>query len=584
MKRLLNYTFICFLIVSMMPASTFAQDVTSHEVVPPQTTDAPAPSEPSTNPLAVPSQQVVSVVGEVPPATRSGVMISYVQTIGVTGVAGDEVVELYNNSDSRVDVTGWCVKRISSGEGNTITNVGCIAVTDISERIILPARSSVVFASMTLADFAFASGMSDAGGAVAVYDASGMQIDAVAWGSNVKYAEGGVSTPALSKGKALQRLALESGVLQDTDHTNSDMQLVPTRTTFSYGSLIDIVDMCQNIDDNQATVPDGYNRDLLLGNCTKRVEVNECHGVGISEIAANRTEQFIEVHNSSDAPVTMTGCQLMTNRSTATYVFDGLTLQPDEYRAFSVTDMGLTLTKTTTGAVYLLSSDGVFEIDKVEYKNLAVDTSWSLVDTQWQQTYAVTNGVQNRFERYAACDEGYVRSDETGRCNKVVVEVPVLCRDDQYRSEETGRCRTIAVASTPAPCKEDQYRSEETHRCRLLTLAVASILKPCADDQFRNPVTNRCKVIASSDDVALVDCGEGHERNLDTHRCRNSAAKAIPEAAFAVTPVKERGKAFVGWWALGGVGLLAAGYGAWEWRREVATGIRRVGSFFISRK
>lgn len=159
------------------------------------------------------------------------------------------------------------------------------------------------------------------------------------------------------------------------------------------------------------------------------------------------------------------------------------------------------------------------------------------------------------------------------------------CRDDQYRSEETNRCRNIITAtSVSAPCKEGQYRSEETNRCRSIATA-ASILKTCSDDQFRNPETGRCKKIASSEELALADCGEGRERNPDTNRCRNiKTVGSVPEAAFAVESVKDTTSAFIGWWALGGVGLLALGYGVWEWRREVLTGLVKIGTFFHSSK
>lgn len=155
------------------------------------------------------------------------------------------------------------------------------------------------------------------------------------------------------------------------------------------------------------------------------------------------------------------------------------------------------------------------------------------------------------------------------------------CRDDQYRSEETNRCRSISMTSGLTPCREGQYRSEETNRCRSIASTAASVLKPCADDQFRNPETNRCKKIASSEDP--TDCGEGRERNPATNRCRNVTLSDVPAAAFAVEPIKDGATAFVGWWALGGVAALALGYAGWEWRREFATGMRRVAAFLRPR-
>ncbi|MCY1311612.1 hypothetical protein D9M70_619300 [compost metagenome] len=135
------------------------------------------------------------------------------------------------------------------------------------------------------------------------------------------------------------------------------------------------------------------------------------------------------------------------------------------------------------------------------------------------------------------------------------------------------------------PCREGQYRSEDTNRCRSIVATVASVLKPCADNQFRNPDSGRCKKIASSDELALADCGEGRERNPETNRCRNiKTVASIPEVAFAVESVKDTTQAFVGWWALGGIGILALGYGVWEWRRELAVLFGRLAAFIHSSK
>jgi hypothetical protein len=137
-------------------------------------------------------------------------------------------------------------------------------------------------------------------------------------------------------------------------------------------------------------------------------------------------------------------------------------------------------------------------------------------------------------------------------------------------------------ASTPTPCKEGQYRSEETNRCR--NIAVPAALTPCREGQYRSEETNRCRNIATAASANLQPCREGQERNPATNRCRNVASSSLPDAAFAVEPIKEGAKAFAGWWALGGVGALAAGYGAWEWRREMLSAIHAAFQFFTSGK
>jgi hypothetical protein len=139
-----------------------------------------------------------------------------------------------------------------------------------------------------------------------------------------------------------------------------------------------------------------------------------------------------------------------------------------------------------------------------------------------------------------------------------------------------------AASTQPKPCKAGQYRSAETNRCRSLATASSSGLTPCKAGQTRNPQTNRCRSVATTASTRKP-CEAGQERNPETNRCRKKAA-TIPAAAFAVEPAKETGKAFVGWWALGGVGALAAGYGVWEWRREMMSGVRKIGSFVSGNK
>lgn len=227
--------------------------------------------------------------------------------------------------------------------------------------------------------------------------------------------------------------------------------------------------------------------------------VNYCDGVRLSEIGANLDEQFIEVVNISNQPVSLSGCQLMTNRSaTKLFEFGEETLKPGDFRIIKISDTLLNLTKTTTGVVYLYGSDGELEVDGAKYANLNKDTSWSFVDGEWVQTYVPTPGHPNVFQEYPACQDGYYRNLETGRCNKMVIPATIAsCATGYYRNELTNRCRKIATVSTLTPCKEGQERNPETNRCRKIA-TTTSALKSCADGYERNPETNRCRKIVST--------------------------------------------------------------------------------------
>ena len=157
------------------------------------------------------------------------------------------------------------------------------------------------------------------------------------------------------------------------------------------------------------------------------------------------------------------------------------------------------------------------------------------------------------------------------------------CRIDQYRSTETNRCRNKASGvNSLVPCKAGQYRSEETNRCRS-TASAASTLKACASNQIRNLETNRCRKVAVASS-SLTPCAKGKERNPETNRCRKVVTSAPSNTAFAPEPIKQSAKSFIGWWALGGITLFAAGYGAWEWRQELRRGLSKVAQIFSSKQ
>ena len=306
---------------------------------------------------------------------------------------------------------------------------------------------------------------------------------------------------------------------------------------------------------------------------------------------------FIKVKNTSSNDVNLAGYRLRSGASTAassvtnTFHWEQPTLHPnrDEYVlgpgamvTVSMRDNGDSLGLTNgDGNVWIEDYYGLmtYQNSSVAYTNMdlaaARGKSWA---------YNAPRGAW-QFGIPSPRSENVMYEPKVEPTNGPTESLLQPCRDDQYRSEETNRCRSIVTATTTTPCKVGQYRSEETNRCRSIVTTISAALKVCADDQFRNPSTGRCKKIASSEELALADCGEGRERNPETNRCRNlKAVGTLPDAAFAVESVKDTTQTFVGWWALGGVGMLALGYGAWEWRREMGLLLGRIGTFFHSGK
>lgn len=285
--------------------------------------------------------------------------------------------------------------------------------------------------------------------------------------------------------------------------------------------------------------------------------VNMCEGLVISEVAANiATEaQFVELMNVSGGSVVVDGCIVQTNRSAVkSYELSG-TIPSGGFITIYIKDTDLTLTKTTTGTVYLLSSDMATEVHSVHYAELSADTSYALINGEWRQTYHQTPNALNVWMKYPPCRAGYVRNTETRYCNK------------------------IQVTSVLPDCGPGKYRSIDTNRCRNLATTTVGLV-PCALNQVRNPATNRCKAVETAS--VLKPCAANQERNPATNRCRNKMG--MIQADFPVEAVADSTEATLGWWAFGGAGLLALGYAGWEWRNEMVSAIKKVTSFIPSSK
>lgn len=318
-------------------------------------------------------------------------------------------------------------------------------------------------------------------------------------------------------------------------------------------------DACLTMSGVQHTVPSNY-VDQGDGDC------NEVVVVEISEILPNPSgadagKEFIELYNPGDRDVDLSNYMLQVgSNSIKKYSLAGRSIAAHSYMAIYNSEISFTMTNTT-GRVVLMSQLGEVYSDTGIYGAAGEDEAWANVNGVWQYTNQPTPGAANSSSVH---DE-----DDTKTADSLIAECPV----GKYRNPATNRCKVIeSTEASLAPCDPGQYRSPETGRCR--KVVAATTLTPCKDGQYRSEETNRCRNIAASSS-SLTPCKEGQERNQETNRCRAIKASTVPPANYAVEPVKDGVKTFIGWWILGIVGLIAVGYAGWEWRQEVGIFIRK---------
>lgn len=507
----------------------------------------PAGEQPTAKPVAQPNPPAAEPAHPISqPAPTTDEALEKTAPLLISKVSPDKkYIELYNPTDSNVKLAGWKIEHYKAD----VKTGG----KEFKDEIVL-ANDFLVLSNDTAltkaVKFDKVPSMIQGEGSVVLSRADGSVADTVGWGEAKKF----LGAPVTGGVKTIWR-CFAGNLIVDSKNNLSD---------FSSNKTVD----------DQEVVP--YTRPHCKTPEPPK-PLNKCEGLKLNEIASHVDEPFIELVNVSDKAIMTAGCKLATSSNNSQEVLGDIELKPGELWAVKVSHTKLKLPKMK-GKVYLLDESGA-EIDVTEYDNMPKGASWSLLDGEWAQTFAVTEGATNVFKEYADCQSGYMRN-ESGKCVKIptpptVSDVLAPCPAGQYRHPETRRCRRIEAAKTVTPCKEGYYRSEATGRCRSIASVAAKTLKPCPDGQFRNPATGRCKKIAAADDI-LKDCPEGFERNPTTRRCRKIKTASIPVVGSATAGVQQVAGATWGWWVFGGVSLLAVGYGAWQWRWELSQLIRRL--------
>ena len=511
----------------------------------------PAPNltteQPTIEPVAAANPPAVAPVNPAPsPVQTTAESPEKTAPLLISKVSPDKkYIEIYNSTDSDVALAGWNIEHYKADvkTGGKEFKDEVILANDFLVLSNDPALTKAV-------KFDKAPSMIQSEGSVVLSRADGSMADIVGWGETKKF----LAAPVTGGVRTVWR-CFAGGLIVDSKNNLADFSSNKTA-------------------DDQEVAP--YTRPHCKAPEPPK-PLNKCEGLKLNEVASHVDEPFIELVNVSDKAITTAGCKLETSSNNSQEVLGDIELKPGELWAVKVKHTKLKLPKMK-GKVYILDEAGA-AIDTTEYDKMPKGASWSLLDGEWMQTFAVTENAANAFKEYADCQAGYMRN-ESGKCVKIPMpsnesDVLVPCPAGQYRHPETRRCRKIEAAKTVTPCKEGYYRSEATGRCRSIASVAAKTLKPCPDGQFRNPATGRCKKIATTDDI-LKDCPEGFERNPATRRCRKIKTASMPVVGLATAGVQHVAGATWGWWVFGGVSLLAVGYGAWQWRWELSQLIRKL--------
>lgn len=457
-------------------------------------------------------------------ASSADIMIVQVQA-GNVNAATQEFVALFNNSLVEVDVTGWCLSNKSA------VSFVCFTPDAPNQRILLPANSFAIVASQPYAEYmefsvfaqTYTPTHSTSGSIVGSSDTISL-IDAS--GETIDVVQWATS---LAGGSGLERHIEGYGPLIFTD-TDSPADWSVQSMIFPY--------------DNQTEV-----REVPIDSPPEAVDAIDPPVIIITELLPNAAgsdtgKEFIEVYNPNEFVVELEDYRLLVGPNfEKTLQFPaGVVLLPLEYKSFTNGQIDFSLLNTSSRVKVVFGDTALDETPA--YVDPKDDMAWALIEGVWQYTNQPTPGAVNTASQ----------------------------EDPEEPEQETAL----------KPCAPNQYRSPETNRCRLLATASDGTLKPCKDNQYRSEETNRCRNIDGSDDE-LAACKEGQVRNPETNRCRNVTQMSDADYGVLGTQTTAGNNWYI-FAAVGGIILLAGAYAVWEWRQEIAKGLRRVAKFVRFKK
>lgn len=188
------------------PIPSLTQTPTPTPTLTPTLSPIPTPS-PTPTPTPVPTPTPTPTPPPPPsPSNINHILISEIQLTGGPGKTANDFIELYNPTDSPVDITGWKLrKRTQTGTESSIRVFSSGKVIP-ARGFFLWANSGDSFAQSLAADESSTITIA-ANNSIAFLNSEGEIIDAVAWGENLQspFMEGNSITAVLESGQSYER-------------------------------------------------------------------------------------------------------------------------------------------------------------------------------------------------------------------------------------------------------------------------------------------------------------------------------------------------------------------------------------------
>ena len=383
------------------------------------------------------------------------IVISEIQ-IGGEG-ANDEFIELYNPTDSKVDLNGWDLKRKtkSGTESNVLNNFEGI-IPPRGYFLIVPRancgdnKDEACYRGETAKDDEYTTNSFLAkNNTILLYNGNEDLIDKVGWGEAGDF-EGKVISVNPENGESLERKIVDN-TIRDTDNNNSDFIL---RSAPNPRNSLEISDEEQDNDPDQKDKNGAdSNDDQDSGDEQTVPQPYRNYGTGASSVKpkviiteflpnpedSDKDNEFIEIHNAGEVEVNLSGWTLedKTGKTKSFEIGERVEIKAGGYKTFYSDETRITLNNSGDGVI-LKNSGGNIADETPVSDSAKEDQAYALgEDGNWVWTLRPTPGRKNIIKIEEKKENGDNKKKQNGS---------TILRDYEVGDEDSSTTRSLSPA------------------------------------------------------------------------------------------------------------------------------------------